>query len=354
MKKKNGQNDVAVKLLKKYRARIAREGWIKAALCGLSVGFGLDIICALAFWFFNVKYFWICIAVFAVSAAIATPIFYALKFKTTTAKVASRVDMLGLEERILTMAQFADDDSFMARYQREDAMRSLESINASLLKIAVPTSMIVVCASLCLVGVGTTAASAVSNRSLQDIITPIEDEVPSYYTLKYGVMDGAGGRVDGVVEQIIENGSEAEMVQAVADENYVFVGWSDGYADATRQDTETEGDLEVYAIFVDIENDDESGDEDPTKQGDGDSNSGEDMPPQDGGPDKNGPDNSDDGDGDDAAGTSSPSNQVIDGDTYYGNEYSGSLESAQGDMNGSDYSGNQEGVIGDYFNNIAK
>lgn len=353
MKKKNGQNDIAVKLLKKYRARIAREGWIKAALCGLSVGFGADIICALAFWIFNVKAFWICIAVFAATAAIATPIFYALKFKTTTAKVASRVDMLGLEERILTMAQFADDDSFMARYQREDAMRSLESINASLLKIAVPTSMIVVCAALCLVGVGTTAASAVSNRSLGDIISPIDDDTPDYYTLKYGVMDGYGGRVDGVVEQIIENGEEAEMVQAVADENYVFVGWSDGYTDATRQDTETEGDLEVYAIFVDIENDDESGDEDPTNQDQGDGEDGEnnpDMPP----PQNESPNPPDDADGGGEGGSSNPNNQVLDGETYYGNEYSGSLEDAQGDMGDSNYSGNQDGVIGDYFNNIAK
>ena len=49
MRKKVNQNETPQDLLENYRSRLAKEGWIKAALCGASVGFGADILCALAF-----------------------------------------------------------------------------------------------------------------------------------------------------------------------------------------------------------------------------------------------------------------------------------------------------------------
>ena len=46
---------------------------------------------------------------------------------------------------------------------------------------------------------------------------------------------------------------------------------------------------------------------------------------------------------------------MIDGSTYYGDEYSGSLSDAQDSMNSdSNLSGDEKGVIGDYFHNIQK
>ena len=60
MRKKVSQNETPQDLLENYRSRIAKEGWLKAALCGASVGFGADILCAFAFWVFGIKLFWVC------------------------------------------------------------------------------------------------------------------------------------------------------------------------------------------------------------------------------------------------------------------------------------------------------
>lgn len=348
------KNTDPAKLLKTFKRRIAKEGWINSILCGLLVGLGAETICSLAFWAFGIKLFWISIIVFAAVTGISVPLFYFCKFKRSTKYVASRVDMLGLEERILTMTQFADDDSFMARYQREDAMRSLEKVNSSLLKIVVSVPLIVVCSIALVAGIGTTTASAVSDKSLIDLINTANQPPVVYCTVKYGVKDDIGGKVFGRCDQLVESGTSADAVQAVADENYIFIGWTDGCEDAYRTDAEIDKDLKAYAVFVPIEENDEE-DEDMS---DNESGSGSgDQGPQDspiGDQNDKGPDGGDsDGDGA-SGGATNPSNQVIDGATFIGDVYGNSLSGAADAAGNAGLDGNQSGMIGDYFGNIAK
>lgn len=357
MKNTVKKNDPAA-LLRTFKRRIAKEGWIKSILCGLSIGFGAEIVCSLVFWALGIKMFWISIIAFAAVAGISAPLFYFCKFRRSTREIASRVDMLGLEERILTMTQFADDDSFMARYQREDAMRSLEKVNSSLLKIAVSVPLVVVCAVTLVVGAGTTTASAVSDKSLIDLINAANEPEKVYYSAKYGVKDDIGGKVYGRLDQTVEQGTATDAVQAVADENYIFVGWTDGCEDAFRTDEAVDKDIKAYAVFVPIEEDDENDEE--MDQNDGnDSNGNSPNQPQEGpslpnGDDK-GPDGNGDGDNGGAGGATNPNNQVIDGGTFIGDVYGDSLSGAQ-DAAGSNtgLDGNQSGMIGDYFGGIAK
>ena len=355
MKNTVGKNDPAA-LLRTFKRRIAREGWIKSILCGLAVGFGAEILCSLIFWALGIKLFWISIIAFAVVAGASAPLFYFFRFRRSTREVASRVDMLGLEERILTMTQFADDDSFMARYQREDALRALEKANASLIKIAVSVPLIVVCSALLLVGAATTTASAVSDKSLIKLFKEATAEPVVFHTINYGVKDNIGGKIYGRLDQKVENGTAADAVQAVADDNYIFVGWTDGYEGAIRNDSAVEKDFTVNAIFVAIEEDDQNDEEMPDDNSDGDGNGPPSMPNE--GPTNGEPSDPGDGEGDGesgAGGATNPSNQVIDGATFFGSEYGNSLSNAQDAVNsGTNLSGDQSGVIGDYFGNIAK
>lgn len=352
--KKNGP----AALLRTFKKRIAKEGWIKSILSGLSIGFGAEIICSLAFWTFGIKMFWISIIAFTAVAAISAPFFYFCRFRRSTREVASRVDVLGLEERILTMTQFADDDSFMARYQREDAMGALEKINSSMLKIVVSVPLIVVCAVTLVVGAGMTTISAVSDKSLIDLINEVNKPEPILHIVKYGVKDDIGGKVFGRCDQSVENGASADAVQAVADENYIFVGWTDGCEDAFRTDEAVDKDIKVYAVFVLIEEDDENDEE--MDQNDGsDGNGNSPNQPQEGpslpnGDDK-GPDGNGDGDNGGAGGATNPNNQVIDGGTFIGDVYGDSLSGAQdAARSNTGLDGNQSGMIGDYFDGIAK
>lgn len=356
MHKKVNQNETPQDLLKNYKSRLAKEGWLKAALCGASVGFGADILCAFAFWVFGIKLFWVCILVFAAVTAIATPLFYFCRFKNSRRQVASRIDMLGLEERILTMAQFENDDSYMARRQREDAINALKSVNASFIKFAVSASMVATFCATLILGIGATTASALSSKSLVTMIQENKTEPDSgIFLLIYGVKGNAGGRVDGELEQTVNEGESGKIVQAVADDGYVFVGWTDGYEDATRVDVEVNGDVTASAVFVEVESDEEEDiAEEEKREGEpgGKGNGGAPQNPE----NPNGG-SSGDGDSNDGAGAGSDvvSNQVIDGSTYYGDEYGGSLSDAQDSMNSnSNLSGEEKDTVGDYFHNIQK
>jgi hypothetical protein len=356
MRKNVSQNETPQDLLKNYKSRLAKEGWLKAALCGMSAGFSADILCATAFWVFGIKLFWICILVFAAVTAIATPLFYFCRFKNSRRQVASRVDMLGLEERILTMTQLENDDSYIARRQREDAINALKSVNSSFIKIAVSASMVVACCVMLVLGIGATTASALSSKSLITMIQENKTEPTSgIFHLIYGVKSNVGGRVDGELEQTVNEGESGKIIQAVADDGYVFVGWTDGHEDATRTDTEVSRDIVVNAIFIEIESDEEEDIAEEEKREGNPGNKGNNgapkspESPKDGSADGNG---SGDGAG---AGADAASNQVIDGSTYYGDEYGGSLSNAQDSMNSdSNLSGDEKGVIGDYFHNIQK
>lgn len=355
MRKKVSQNETPQDLLKNYKSRLAKEGWLKAALCGMSVGFSADILCAAAFWVFGIKLFWVCILVFAAVTAIATLLFYFCRFKNSRRQVASRVDMLGLEERILTMTQFENDDSYIARRQREDAMNALKSVNSSFIKIAVSASMVAIFCATLVLGVGATTASALSSKSLVAMIQENKTEPNSgIFHLIYGVKGNIGGRVDGELEQTVGEGESGKIVQAVADDGYVFIGWTDGYEDATRTDVNVKKDITVNAVFIEIEANDED-DETEEEKGEGESNGSNSNGQQQPGDPSDGSDSSNGAGNGAGAGSDAASNQVIDGSTYYGDEYGGSLSDAQDSMNSnSNLSGEERGTIGDYFHNIQK
>lgn len=361
-KQTNPQASEAERLLSQYRNRLAMEGWIKSALCGLTVGFVLHILYTLVCLVFGIKLFWVGILLFALGAA-TTPLFYFARFKNSTRQVASRVDTLGLEERVLTMAQLEGDDSFMARRQREDTIHALKTVNASLLKLAVSVPLIVLCATTCVLSATAVTANALVDKSLIEIVDEAKkDADTSSYEVVYGVKDELGGVVVGELSQTIKAGQTGSPVQAIADDGYVFVGWTDGFESPFRADANVRESFRVSAVFVLIDeedlpdptdNDSDSDSGDGPKgttpmPGDGPTNSDQDSltdPDQGGGS----------GEGGGAGGSSAPSSQIVDGQTYYGNEYSGSLSDAQDAMNGNtDMSDGQTDAIGDYFSNIAK
>lgn len=71
---------------------------------------------------------------------------------------------------------------------------------------------------------------------------------PKYFTVKY--TNTENGRIDGELEQQVERGTSSKVVRAIADEGYVFAGWSDGYTIPTRIEEDVRGDISVSPKFV--------------------------------------------------------------------------------------------------------
>lgn len=410
-------------VFKKYYKKIGRESILKALLCGLTIGFSLMFVCIAASWLAGFKSgIYIGLGLFVAATAIATPLFYTFRFRPTTKKIAQRIDTLGLEERILTMAELENDDSFIAMKQREDAMKAMKSVSSEMLKIAVSVPLIAAVAISATLGTGMTVAAAVAPDGGKHFVDGLKEK--HTYEITYTV-EGKGWVIDftkkenaaliaamkerarqreidkangkevtedetlpdtfrtrlGIVYTAIDETAQATMVldganyedttytfevtegdefgvklMALPQKGYVFVGWSDGVTSPYREDMEATATKTVTATFekvTDLLNGEKGeGQGQGEEPGDEDSGNGSSSSAGEGS----------DGDGNPNTGNSggegskaSPANQIINGETYYGdvfNEaYSEMLERMK---NNNSLSEAEKKAISDYLDSIRK
>lgn len=318
-------------MFQKQQPKLKREAILRSLLSGLAVGFAANFVAAVATWFAPFDGLWICLAVLVVVTAIATPIFYAKRFRPDNTKNARRIDRLGLDERLITMVELENDDSYMAKIQRQDAEAALAAVDNKQLKIKL-TKAIVIALSICTVlGAGMTTVNLLSmlgilptGKALLEGF--VEEQSLVYVSISYVAKEG--GVIEGDEAQVLVQGYDASSVTAVADDGYIFKRWSDGNTNPTRTDLAVNEDVTYTAEFVKV--DDEEGNDPGEGQGDkpsdapGDGSSGGEDGDSD---DPQDPDKKDENSG--GGGAYEPNNQVINGDTYYRDlleEYQDALE----------------------------
>ena len=216
-------------LFKKYYSRLAKEGFLKALVCGLIIGFSLLLISAAVFWLADIERFWLCIVLWAVATAVATPIFYYTAFRPTIKAIAKRVDELGLEERILTMTELEKDDSYIAMRQREDAKAALKTIDAKRLKFAISIPLIVSLSVVAVFGSGMTTVAALSEYGVikkgSDVIDDIIQPAPKTFTIEYRVQGEGTILIEGQTNEEIgdsPNGGQDDEQQNNQNTNEAF------------------------------------------------------------------------------------------------------------------------------------
>lgn len=361
-------------LFRKHHNRIAKEGILKAFLCGISIASGALLLTALVCWFSGFKAgLFLAIGVFVLALAISMPLLYVYRYRPTVKTVASRVDELGLEERVLTMTELEGDDSYIARAQRADTEKALRSVDHLFIKLAVSASLIVLSVVGIVVGLfgGVTFSSLYYADVIPDAVTAFTPAVKlGEFVVRYGVEEGGFGGVylwtedaepDALVsveeKYTVTEGDSAPAIIAVPAANYVFCGWSDGLMDPYRHDLSVTEDIEVKALFERI-----ASLPDPTvpfsPSSDNNSNQSNNLgDPSNQPPQEQPSEPSDDGDNGDGAGgrRDSSNQQVNDGRTYYGDvfgdnydetmDYLGSNDSMPDDL---------KGDIADYYGSIEK
>lgn len=279
MSRKDGK-----KLFDKYYSRLVLEGAIKALICALIVGFSVMVVAATITWITAYKgALWVTLTSGAVAIAISAPIAYTLRFRPTTDGIAKQLDSLGLEERLITMLELEQDESYVAMRQREDAKAKLNAIDVKQIKLGVPKALIVVVAVLFAVAVSMTTVSALTaNKVIPPVLDRDKTDEPLYFSVSYVVLgyrgneeyvDDEGGVILGEFDQVVEAGHSATTVMAVADDGWFFIGWlEDGSLDPERTDTNVEEDLTFTAMFImGQENDDDA------QKGDGDGEPGDEL-----------------------------------------------------------------------------
>ena len=308
----------------KLTPKLRLEALVNSLIRGASIGFAAGFIAALITWFTSFNGLWTGLGAFLAVTLVASALFYYLKFRPTVLQNARRLDSMGLEERLVTMIEFSNDDSCMAKLQRSDAEAALNKIDKKQIKANFSRKLIAVFTVCCLLGSGMTTVAALgyngiipSGSELLEQVLPEEMQV--FLEVTYLVEEG--GEIVGETDQLVAMGENADAVLAVADDGYEFIGWDDGSENPARQDFRVTNHIVVMAIFVPIEEEegeDDSGDEEGDDEGEDDSGEpggeGQNQKPSD---PENPEDENDDSESDDAGGKYDSYNQIIDGKTYY-------------------------------------
>ena len=296
----------------KHYSRLRLEAWLLSLLWGLVLGLGCGFLTSLILWFTKLDGLILSIAAAAAVTLISTLIFYAARFRPDAVKNARRLDRLGLEERLITMVEFEKDDSVMARLQREDAKAQLEKIKPSSVRFRIPRSLaipLLISTILYALMLTVTILSAAGILPGGDelIEDAVEEAQEVYVSVTYEVEDG--GYIEGVADQLVLYGTNAEPVVAVAEEGYVFVEWDDGRSRPDRSDTKITEEVVYVAIFEPISEEGDEGeegqDEKPMDNPQENENTSQSQP------------NNDSDTPSSAGGKYEEANQIIDGETYY-------------------------------------
>lgn len=332
----------------KHHKRLVTEAVLKAVLCGALAGFCADFLAALVAWFFDLGGIWLAIGIGAAVGVVTGVILYFAKFRPSVEDLAKRVDRLGLEERMVTMLQLQQDDSVMARLQRENAKEHLKDAEDRKLRLRMPKSVIALAVIALVLCSGMTTVLALAEENIlppgSELIDP-DDPMAELIAISY--IAGEGGEIEGETDQLLLPGEDGLPVVAVAEDGWVFVGWDDGFEHPERQETGVTAGGVYTAMFQEILEDgdpegEESGDGKGGQGGEGDkaadvpgggetnadtdqagsgdkgSGSGSDSSNQGGqGEGQEQGEGKGDGKGQGAGGKWEDSNQFLDGQTYY-------------------------------------
>lgn len=397
-------------VLIEFKKKAKKQNIIKAGLCSVAISLLFNIPFLIAFWIMDYKYkFIICAGIFIVGISVLFPVLYFKKFKYTEIQLAKKIDDLGLEERVLTMIELKDDNSFIAKKQKEDTLNVLKTVEANNLKgkykkqsflsiFSTTLASLVIALSLMFPNIKETIIAhgepkytievsaegfgfvidyskyenqslinAVSKKQEQDQIDRINNkeivelkQFPTAFSNRISVnyrcfedidatmvLDGAN--FEDISYRI--KSDEIHILMALPYKGYVFIGWSDGCVSPFREIDNYSTDLialfdEVSSVGEDLpDKQKEPGDKDRSDGGESDG-----IGPEGNGTGKT---NNDDNWGDGAKG--SPANQVINGETYYGDifnqSYQEAVERIKNDTNLTDA---QKKAITDYFESIRK
>ncbi|HBF14796.1 MAG TPA: hypothetical protein DDW30_03770 [Clostridiales bacterium] len=244
-------------LFKQYHHRMVREGIFSSVCFGLMIASGAVFVSALVCWLLRFTQILLPLAIGGGVLLVSSILFFVLKFRPTERKVARRIDQMGLEERTVTMLDLAEDDSYIARKQREDTREKVREVKREQVRSNFPlvnlkaSAVFMLCAAL-VMGAGMTTVMGLTGSGVipSPDILPSDEKQETFFTVTY-LTEGEGD-IEGEADQTVLAGEDATTVVAVPQDGWIFVKWSDGVKSPERTDLGLTDDLEVTATFEEI------------------------------------------------------------------------------------------------------
>lgn len=148
-------------LLKHYSLKLRREAILKSCILAMICGFLLCAAVSVLSFLWNVNILWVSAVVFAAASVGLSFLFYFVLFRGNLRRTAARVDGIGLEERVITMVEFAGQDGLLVQKQRQDAGEALKTVSPKQMKTGVPKLFIILLILAALLGMAMASYSTV-------------------------------------------------------------------------------------------------------------------------------------------------------------------------------------------------
>lgn len=332
--------------LKAYQKQLKKEALLNAALTSLRWTGLAIVVCATVWWCCGFGLIWLIPVIAAICFSIIFGIDYAHRLPTLK-EVARRIDELGLEERVATAIELEDDDSYIAKRQREDTERALKELKNSTIRVRVRIVAIVmaIIAAICACGFATASVLAYEGviPTLPQIVGEKEIAAKCY---KVEFSASKGGSIWGEQTQLVYEGEQALAVMAVADTNHYFTRWSDGDTNPFRI-IEPQSNIKLTAYFAEVDDYDPDNDKDNNPYPD-------DLPlPEDKEKDDNGTPNPNPNPSTDGNGRYDENNKYLDGEHNYQDDLDDAIDKAKDATNNDkNLNDGDRDIIDNYFNGI--
>ncbi len=321
------------KIYQRTKRNLIKYGLIKAYGYSIGISLIISVILFIALYLMNPKIIYFSAIAFLAIGLILGPIIYLIFYRPKEIEVARIMDSsLALNDRVKTMLELKDDNSFMAKLQREETLEALDKIDSKKLCFNL-TKPLLGFVKIFSIAILTITSILVLNFN----IVRIEENKILNATVEIRYIETEGGVVLGEKNQVIKLGDSTSEVVALANKGYVFVGWSDGKAQNSRIDENCQESKEIKSIFRKIDSTITGGftaDSTVPNPDDIKNNNNQDV----------------DGNMPGASGEYIENNQVIDGNTYYRDVYKEYLEQALRDLEaGKELSEYLKLIVEDYF-----
>ena len=171
---------------------------------------------------------------------------------------------------MVTMLHLQQDDSYIAKLQRENAQAHLKDVEDRKLRMRLPKAISILAAIAMVLGCGMTTVAGLAAQDIiaggDELINP-DDPLEEYLPITY-LVEGEG-YLEGETDQLVLPGEDTTPVVAVPEDGWVFTGWDDGGKSPERFEENVQSGAVYIALFEEIGEDGEGG------EGDGEGQNGD-------------------------------------------------------------------------------
>lgn len=189
------------KILKPYLRRMRFESVMQACFAAFAAGGAAALLTLMIMRLVSSVTLWgLLIGISVAAAIIAGILAYILIYRFSYQAVLRRVDGAGLQERLVTMIQLWDDQSYIARAQREDTLARLAALKPRAVSLHIPLITTALAFGLSLTGV--VGALVPSWERSATPVSAIEDDYKVYHPVVKELVEELYKKVENLPDDI--------------------------------------------------------------------------------------------------------------------------------------------------------